>query len=151
MAYVTLTQIRAALPQEITHRLIDDTGAGVPDSENWNAIAEAVGREIDGKIGQRYATPLPEPVPAIVANAAFVLAAELLYQRRGFYGEKNPWAVRAQGIRGTLGVPGGQAGLLDAIASGDSPLTVASQRAIPTAVAITEPARSVSRAGRLMT
>ena len=140
--YVTLAQMKAALPVELTEELLDDSGSGVPDAANWPAIAARVSDEIDGKIGQRYTLPL-SPVPVVLTNAAFVLAAELIYQRKNYHGEANPWFTRAQGIRGTLGQPGGQAGLLDRIASGEQPLTPEINRAKPAAVAITETSRLV--------
>lgn len=149
MPYVTLAKLKAGLPAEITAQLLDDTGAGVPDAANWAAIAAAIQEEIDGRLGQRFAVPL-DPVPAVIANAAFVLAAELLYQRRGFYGEHNPWTKRADSIRGTQGQPGGQAGLLDKIAAGEVPLTTETARARPSISAITEPAKTTSAAGNMM-
>lgn len=123
MPYVTLAKLKAGLPADILAQLLDDTGTGVADTAKWNAIVTSVQEEIDGRIGQRYSVPLPDPVPAVIANAAFVLAAELLYQGKGFFKEHNPWYERAQGIRGTMGVPGGQPGLLDKLASGEQQLT----------------------------
>ena len=116
-AYITFDQIFAGLPDEITSQLLDDTGAGTPDMDIWQQIVAAVGQEIDGKIGQRYALPLVDPLPQVLLNAGFVLAAELLYQRKGFFGDSNPWLARATAVRGTAGQQGGQPGLLDKIAA----------------------------------
>src|SRR4051812_40751531 len=120
--YITLAKIKAGLPAEITAQLLDDTGSGLPDAANWSAIVDAVTTEINGKVGQRYALPFADPQPDLLCSAAFVLAAELCYQRNNFYGESNPWTARANSIRGTQGQPGGQAGLLDRIASGEEPI-----------------------------
>jgi hypothetical protein len=149
MPYITLAKLKAGLPIEITDKLLDDDGSGVAPSDNWTAIATSVQDEIDGRIGQRYAVPFADPVPAVIANAAFVLAAELVYQRRGFFNDGNPWTARAQGIRGSAGTPGGQPGLLDKIASGDEPLTPSTARAKPSGAAFIEqsklsPSRSSS-------
>jgi phage gp36-like protein len=150
MPYLMLAQIKAALPTDITEQLLDDQGSGIADPSVWPEILAAVTREIDGKIGQRYPLPLAEPVPQIVTNAAFVLAAELLYQRKGFFGEANPWTKRAEQIRGTQGQQGGQAGLLDRIASGEEPLTTAARPQHAPAVAITTPAKTTPSTGNIL-
>jgi phage gp36-like protein len=137
--YVTLSAIKGALPDEITAQLLDDDSSGAPDSTSWAAVVAAVRNEVDGKIGQRFALPLPDPVPPSVLNAAFVLAAELIYQRRGFFGDSNPYAKRAADVRTWL----------DAIATGAQPLTPDIQRKKPSASAITECARTFSPSGRL--
>lgn len=146
-AYVTLAQIKAGLPDEITAQLLDDTGAGTADGAAWAAIVAAVAREINGKVGQRYTLPFTDPQPDILCNAAFVLAAELCYQRKGFYGDANPWTERADGIRGTVGQKGGQEGLLDRIASGDLPLTTTTKKANAPAVAVLETSKVTPAAG----
>jgi len=148
-AYITFAQVVAGLPAGITGQLLDDTGAGTPDMDIWQQIVAAVGQEIDGKIGQRYALPLPDPLPQILLNAGFVLAAELLYQRKGFFGDSNPWFDRATAIRGTAGQQGGQPGLLDKIAAGELPLSPDLNRKRPSASVITEPTRTHSATGRL--
>jgi hypothetical protein len=149
MPYIELADMQAALPPEITENLLDDHGVGLGDAAAWAKIVAAVSREIDGKLGMRFAVPL-SPVPAVVHDAAFVLAAEALYHRRGYYGEANPWTARAQGIRGTQGQQGGQPGLLDRIATGEIPLTAAAEPARPAGGVISEPAKTHSSARRLL-
>jgi hypothetical protein len=148
-AYITFDQVVAGLPAEITNQLLDDSGAGTPDMDIWQQIVLAVGQEIDGKIGQRYALPLPDPIPQILLNAGFVLAAEMLYQRKGFFGDANPWCARATAIRGTAGQQGGQPGLLDKLVTGELPLSPDLQRKQPSVSVITERARTHSHCGRL--
>jgi phage gp36-like protein len=147
--YVTLTKLKAALPAEITAQLLDDHGSGAPSPGVWDEVVAAVQAEIDGKLGMRYPVPL-DPVPAVISHAAFVLAAEALYQRRNYHGDANPWTKRAEQIRGTQGQQGGQPGLLDRLASGEVPLTVQSRPARPAATAITETAKTTSGAGNLL-
>lgn len=147
--YVTLAAIKGALPDEITAQLLDDDGTGVPNATVWSAVVASVTREINGKIGQRYPLPLTEPFPELVTNAAFVLAAELCYQRRNFHGDANPWSARADGIRGTMGQKGGQPGLLDKIADGSLPLTPEIVRKKPSASVITERAKTSSCRGAM--
>lgn len=137
--YITLAKVRAALPEEITAQLLDDHGAGAPDSQVWSELAAAVAQEIDGKLGQRYSLPLSS-VPDLVASTALVLAAELLYQRRGYFGEANPWSERAKAVRATL----------DAIASGDQPLTATATRKNTPGAAITEAAKTHPSEGGML-
>lgn len=148
-AYITFDQIISGLPDEITDQLLDDSESGEPDMDIWQQIIAAVGQEIDGKIGQRYALPLSDPLPQVLLNAGFVLAAELLYQRRGFFGDANPWTRRAESIRGTAGRQGGQPGLLDAIVAGTIPLSPDLNRKQPSVSVIAERTRTHSRTGRL--
>lgn len=136
--YVALSDLQGKLPADIFTAV---------SSEVWARIAADVAGEIDGRLAQRYPVPL-SPVPALVATAAQVLAAEAVYQQRGYYGDANPWTARANGIRGTLGQQGGQAGLLDQVASGEAPLYAAAPQASKRpAVAITEPAITTSSRG----
>lgn len=136
MPYITLAQIKARLPDEITSALLDDTSSGAADLSVWDEIVEAVRTEIDGKLGQRYPLPLAT-VPDLVASIASVLAAELCYQRRNYYGEANPWTVRATAVRKTL----------DAIAEGDQPLTPTAKKQNAPALAITETAKTFPSSG----
>jgi len=78
-----------------------------------------------------------------------VLAAELCYQRRNFYGDANPWSARADGIRGTMGQKGGQPGLLDHIADGSLPLTPEIVRKKPSVSVIVERAKTTSARGAM--
>lgn len=139
MPYVTLSQMKAALPPQITSQLLDDRGSGAADALAWAQVVAAVTQEIDGKLGQRYPLPL-DPVPDLVGNYAFVLTAELLFQRRNFYDKANPWTERAKGVRHAL----------QAIADGDQPLTATAPAASKPARVISEPAKTVSSAGNLM-
>lgn len=139
------------MPEQFTAQLLDDHQVGAADPSVWAEIVLAVEGEIDGKLAQRFALPLAEPTPKLIVDAAFVLAAELLYQRRGYYDEQNPWTKRANTIRGTQGQQGGQPGLLDRIASGEVPLTIATPAARPPATAITEPSRLSSGYGNNLT
>lgn len=143
MPYVLRTELTAAVPADLAAQLL---GAG--GDATWAAIEASVSRAIDGRLAARYTVPLPEPVPAIVRDAALVLAAEALYQQAGYFDAQNPWTKRAECIRGTQGQQGGQEGLLDRLAAGDPPLYAAAVQAPKrTASAITEPAGTHSAAG----
>lgn len=150
MPYVTAAKLRAALPAEVTARLLDDHGTGEADAGAWAEIQSAVQTEIDGKVGMRYPVPFADPVPPVIANAAFILAAELVYQRKGFFNDGNPWMKRAQDIRGTQGQQGGQPGLLDRIAAGEIPLTAEAPRSRPAGAVIAEPAKTTPSRGHML-
>lgn len=137
--YITYAQMKAALPPDIMAQLLDDTGSGAPDAAKWTEIVAAVGREIDGALEQKYTLPLGT-VPNSIGNAAFVLAAELLYQGRGFYGEANPWTERAKGVRTFLGE----------IASGEKQLTPTTAKTKSPAAAITETAKTYPATGNTL-
>lgn len=140
--------MRAGLPPEITDRLTDDLGSGFGDTAVWNEVLAAVTQEIDAAVGQRYTLPISDAAALkLLGNYAFVLAAEALYQRKGFFDAANPWLARAQSVRGTLGQPGGQAGALDRIASGEVPLVPNAPRRSAPAAALTEPAKLHSTTG----
>lgn len=149
MSYVTLAQMKSVLPADLFAQLLDDSGSGVADPTLWPEIVAAVTQEIDGKLGMRYPLPLTS-VPPVIVHAALVLAAEAVYQRKNFYGDANPWAARANGIRGTLGQQGGQPGLLDRIASGETPLTPALKPQNKQAVAITSAAKTTPSTGAML-
>ncbi len=141
--YVSRSELTAAVPADLAGQLL---GAG--GDATWTTIEAAVSRAIDGRLAARYAVPLPEPVPAIVRDAALVLAAEALYQQAGYFDAVNPWTKRAECIRGTVGQQGGQEGLLDRLAAGNPPLYAAAVQAPKrSAAAITEPAVTTSARG----
>lgn len=138
MPYVTLAQMKAALPAEITDQLLDDAGSGVADPNNWPAISARVTEEIEGKVGQRYTLPITHATGLqLLGQFAFVLAAELIYQRRGYFDDTNPWSARAVAIRGDAD----QKGQLDKIASGEQPLFAAAPSAAPAGAAFVESSR----------
>ncbi len=133
-AYVLLGQLSALIPPQFLTEALDDNGDGVADPGVFDAVVAAVQQEIDGALGQRFAVPFANPIPAVVADAALVLAGFSLYARRGVAEEKNPFAARAREIRAKLA----------AIAQGQQPLAPEQRRAQPSASIVTEPARTRS-------
>ena len=137
--YITFGQMKAAMPADILAQLLDDSGSGAPDMAKWTELLVAVTREIDGKLEQKYPLPLAT-VPNSIGDAAFVLAAELLYQGRGYYEEANPWTKRAKGVRS----------FLDALANGEKQLLPTAAKVGTPAAAITETAKTFPSDGSLM-
>ena len=82
MAYVTIAELRALMPDEYRDAAVDDAGTG-PMEEVLEEVAAAASRECDGLIEARYHTPAPPPVPAKLRQAALWIALEMLFTRRG--------------------------------------------------------------------
>jgi phage gp36-like protein len=137
-AYIIMATLVAAVPPQFITQALDDDGDGVADTGLFDQILANAQTEVDGLLGQRYAVPFSNPIPAIVVDATTKFVAETLYLRRGIEGDKNPWAKKAADVRATL----------KAIAKGDMPLTPAASREKPSASAITEPAKTTSARGR---
>lgn len=137
--YVTLANMNARLPAAFLVQAFDDNGDGAADAGVWDDVATSVADEINGILGVRFTTPFSNPIPAPVTSAAQILAAEALYNRRGFSGEdKNPHAALAKQHRATLAK----------IAAGELPLGPEIKRTAPSASAITEPSRASSKKAR---
>ena len=137
--YVTLSNMNARLPASFLVQALDDNNDGAADAGVWDDVASAVATEIDGILGVRFETPFSNPIPAPVTAAAQILAAEALYNRRGFSGEeKNPYAKLAAEQRKKLGQ----------IAAGELPLGPEIKRTAPSASIVSEPSRASSRKGR---
>jgi len=134
MAYIELTELKGKIPDRELVAALDDNKDNVIDADVWAQIQADVQTEIDGTLGQRFAVPFVAPLPAVVKLAAKRFAIEAVYARRNLSGEKEPWVVDANAMRKTLA----------AIAHGDQPLAPTQKRAQPSAVAITEPARTHS-------
>lgn len=81
MAYSTIDDIMALIPEQELVQLTDDTGAGVVDLPLVErAIADA-DAEIDAYLAGRYPVPLA-PAPDIIRRLSAELAGHLLYARR---------------------------------------------------------------------
>jgi len=139
MSYIDRASVIAKLPDRFLVEALDDDGDGEEDAGLFDGILANAEREIDGYVEGRYALPL-SPVPAFLGTAALVLVLEALYYRRGFDGETNPWRNRASETRARL----------RRIASGEETLVAGTEKAAPGITAITEPARTHSKGGRLL-
>jgi len=137
-AYIIRATLAAEFPPQFITQALDDDGDGAEDTGVWDQIVTNAQTEIDGILGQRYAVPFANPIPAIVVDACTKFVAEKLYLRRGFEGDKNPWAKRASEARTAL----------KDIGTGKTPFTPGLDRKKPSAVAITEPAKTSSRSNR---
>ena len=101
MAYTTREKIEALIPADFLSRGV--MRGGFEDSGQIDLIIGIVDNEIDGLLASRYSVPFTAPVPAMVANAALILACDAVYRRNGAGGpESNPWANAAYRVREQL-------------------------------------------------
>jgi len=139
MAYIVKADLKGLIPEEFLNAALDDDGAACADAGTWDAVADAVEDEINGRLAQTFAVPI-SPVPEVLKAAARAIAAYVLYQRRAVADEANPWSDQAKYWRDKL----------DSIGSGEEPLTYEAGRAKAPAVLIEEPARTHSAQGALL-
>ncbi|MEI6036097.1 MAG: phage protein Gp36 family protein [Verrucomicrobiae bacterium] len=128
--YIAQSDLAALIPADFLTQALDDDGDGIVDA--WATVQAAACCEVDAILGVRYTVPLPTPYPAVVIHAARTLAAEACYLRRGSPAEKNPFTAAAKTVRLQL----------RDIALGALPLDPTISRPKPSAILITEPART---------
>lgn len=131
MPYVVQSDLEGKIPAQLLLQALDDNGDGLADDGVWDQIATDVGNAINSRLEGNYAVPLTGTVPAIVTEAAKILAAEAVYLRRGMSGDQNPWVKQADVMRKRL----------EDIGSGKLPLTTDAAPNGPAGVIITEPSR----------
>lgn len=138
--YITKEKLYAAVPRQLVEQALNDDGVAGEDAGGWDRVAQAVQDAIDGPLSQRYAVPFAGTLPPLVTQAALILAAELVYLRRGISGANNPWTAKADAVRAKL----------EKVAEGDAPLGAQWDREQPSISAITETSKTYSESGRLM-
>jgi phage gp36-like protein len=139
MRYVEPTDLIGIIPNTHLIEALDDNQDGAPDAGVFDSIADTVSRDIDARLGQRYATPFRYPYPSVAIYAARILALEALYARRGQKDDKNPYGKQADAQRAKL----------DAIGKGEQPLQPGTQRSDPSATAIIERSKTTPAGGQL--
>jgi phage gp36-like protein len=82
MAYCTLADIKAHLPDDDIIQLTDDENFGAVNQARVNEAIATADAEIDGYCAVRYAVPL-SPVPSLVAKLSVEIAIYYLHARRG--------------------------------------------------------------------
>ncbi|MEW5722886.1 MAG: DUF1320 domain-containing protein [Thermodesulfobacteriota bacterium] len=81
MSYCTPQDLLKAKAEDILVQLTDDAGTGEVDEDVVDEALSLADGEIDSYLGRQYPVPL-SPVPAVVRDAAVVLALCRLYDRR---------------------------------------------------------------------
>jgi phage gp36-like protein len=131
MSYISQSDLKGKVPDQLLLQALDDNGDGLEDDGAWDQLVVDVESAINSRLEGNYAIPLADPLPAIVSEAAKILAAEAVYQRRGLSGDQNPWVKQADAMRKRL----------EEIGSGDKPLKPDTAPQGPAGVIITEPSR----------
>lgn len=134
MPYVLRPDVETKIPPAFVVQALDDDADGVEDTGAWDALAAAVDAEIDGYLSRRFPLPLSD-TPAALRSGACILACEAIHQRRGAYGDKNPFTVHADAFRARL----------EAIAAGKAELAITQKPARPGISIISESAGTVPR------
>ena len=133
--YVTIEDLGAEIPAKFLSQALHDSPTdGLTDAQAFAPIAATASADVDALLGDRFVVPFTGLIPALVKRAARIFTLEKLYLRRGLVGPTNPWTKQADELRTTLRTCG--KGIL-----------VQTQK--PSATAITEQAKSVSRFGNL--
>jgi len=99
MAYITQADLAAYVQADMLAQGVDDAGDGSDSDAVFAVVYNAVEKEIHGSLAGVYAVPFASPYPSFIVHAALVLAAYLLYARRGAAGENNPWREETRLIR----------------------------------------------------
>lgn len=127
MSYVTQNQIETAIPAQHLVDALDDDRDQVADAGKLDEVIAAASQQVDSYLESRYTVPFTT-VPKKVAEAAFTFTCELLYQRRGLFGDDNPWFKRAEAWRE----------LLKKIGEGEGQITAGEGQAFTPGAAVTE-------------
>lgn len=138
--YITKEKLYAVVPRQLVEQALNDDGVGGEDAGTWDTVADAVQTAIDGPLSQRYAVPFTGTLPPLVAYAALVLAAEMIYQRRGLTGANNPWEKKADKVRTDMAD----------VAAGTKPLGAQWDREHESVSTIEETSKVYAESGRLM-
>lgn len=135
MAFFTFDQLTAIIPSSYLTEGLDDSGDGAEDA--FTKVREAAENRINAMLSARYEIPLPTSnagVAAFLADAGCLIAAAMVYSRRGVPADQWPFKGEHSAVMARL----------RAIAKGDEKLAPASvtPAAESASVLISAPANS---------
>lgn len=133
MSYLTLAEMTAEIPEDFIVQSLDDAGDG-DITDLFETVQEAVADKIHGYLSQRFETPFVVDIPPLVKQAARVFTGDMLYRRRGFKGDDNPFEEEEEKF----------CKMLAEIGNGDRPLVAGKSQKSNSVVTITEAARTTS-------
>lgn len=140
MPYITKADIAAKIPHQHLVEALDDDNDGQVDPGKMDEVLADASDAVDAILGQRFAVPFEKPTKLII-QAAKYFCLETLFERRGYFGENNPFTTRANSLRSKL----------TKIADGQQPLAPDKNRAKPSVSAITAPSKVHSSRNNLPT
>ena len=135
MAYFTLEQLTALVPQTYRTDGLDDDADAVADA--FDAVRSAVENRVNGMLGARYSVPVAAGnagVDAFLSDVCCLIAAAMIYTRRGIRAEEWPFK----------GDHSSAMARLRAIAKGEEPLSPAAAPVEDATIILSEDARSYS-------
>lgn len=135
-----MVDLAGKIPGKYLVQALDDDRDGMADPAVVTALQKTVADDINARVGQRYKTPFQNPLPAVVAHAAIVIACYEVYKRRGVEDKANPHAGDARDIRAKL----------DLIGQGKEPLDASRPTAQPGAIIAGAPAKTVPQSGKTL-
>ncbi|PTY03900.1 hypothetical protein DB346_02990 [Verrucomicrobia bacterium LW23] len=140
MPYITQSDMEGMIPADYLLQGVDDNRDGAGDAGAWDKVYISAEERVHTPLNQRYTVPIAiSPVPDILKRAAKVFAAELLYLRRGFAGDQNPWTKQAEKLDEKL----------SAIGRGEEPLVPEVKRELPSGGIIAQPSKTYSSTGSM--
>jgi len=84
-------ELKGEIPLAQIIEALDDNGDGEADAEAWAAVLASA----DARISDCFGGSLPDRHAAAAAYAQKIFACEIIYRRRGFSGERNPFSGQA--------------------------------------------------------
>ena len=136
MAYIVESDMYAYVTAGNLLKALDDTASGSATVGLFDNILAAVTDDIDGRCRRTFSDVVP--LPPLIKQAAIILTAELLWNRRPIGTESNPWTKRADTIREQL----------DRIGRGVDILSLPASTAYPTTTAFTNDGLNFSDIGQ---
>lgn len=104
MPYVTQARIEVRIPAPLLIQALDDDSDGVADAAVLTELLQAASDAVDALVESQYSVPFATP-PAMVKEAAFIFACEMIYDRRQV-AERNPFKAAADDWRQRLALVG---------------------------------------------
>lgn len=144
--YTKKEDVLAKLPQEYFYEALDDRGEEQPlepntpeyeekVEENWQSVQRAAQKQVDGYLSQQYPTPFPPSnLPPLIEAASLSFIMEILFQRRGYKPDENPYTQEAAHWRTKL----------DKIGAGKEPLTPNTRKAETGILIVSQDTKAVS-------
>lgn len=92
------SDLEGELPRQTIVQALDDNGDGEPDASAWAGVLESVSRRIRDCFG---GDP-PDRAKGACTYAERLFALEIIFRRRGFDSDRNPFAAQAKDAEARL-------------------------------------------------
>ena len=86
------TDLKGLMPLKRIVESLDDNGDGAADADAWTEVLKAA----DERVGDAFGGSVPSELTDSVGYARKVFCVEILFTRRGFSGDRNPFSSRAK-------------------------------------------------------